>query len=146
MSNSQTPSPAASVERLAVEALPERPRRVSTLKAVETIGPASPPVDEPAPSGPITAEDPIARDAIRRLAAALAERRTYGEQVNAVFTAIAKMLAIRLQLLMALIGAFVLSLFAMRFQTYEGLAVVVAFCGLTILPLVWLEYSGRPRG
>lgn len=65
--------------------------------------------------------------------------------LNAAFAAIARILAVRFQLLLSLIGAFVLALGAMQSQSTAGLLVLIAFCALTVLPLVYLEYSGRPR-
>jgi hypothetical protein len=67
------------------------------------------------------------------------------ELLNAAFAAIARVLAIRFQLLLALIGAWVLALLAMQWQTQASLFVLIADCVLTVLPLVWLEFSGRPR-
>jgi hypothetical protein len=63
----------------------------------------------------------------------------------AVFTAIAKILAVRLQLLLALIGAFVLALLAMSWQSNIGLAVLAAYCCLTVIPLIWLAWPDRGR-
>lgn len=66
--------------------------------------------------------------------------------MTAAFRAISRILAVRFQLLLSLIGAFVLALHAMQWQTSAGLWVLIAFCALITGPLVWLEYSGRPRG
>lgn len=62
--------------------------------------------------------------------------------------AVMRVLAVRLQLLLSLAGAFVLALGAMAWQSWPGLAILIAFCALTVLPLVWLEYHGRqaPQG
>lgn len=49
----------------------------------------------------------------------------------------------RLLLLLAVLGSFVLGLLAMQRETYPALAVLVAYCCLTVLPLVWS--SVRPR-
>lgn len=65
--------------------------------------------------------------------------------LNAAFAAIARVLAVRLQLLLSLIGAFALALGAMAWQSPAGLYVLIAYSALTVLPLVWLEFSGRPR-
>ena len=67
-------------------------------------------------------------------------------QTGATLHVVSRVLAVRLQLLLALIGAFVLALGAMQWQTPAGLYVLIAWAVLTILPIVWLEYSGRPRG
>lgn len=69
---------------------------------------------------------------------------TAADLLNAAFAAIARVLAVRFQLLLSLIGAFVLAIGAMQWQSPSGLYVLIAFCALTVLPLVWLEFSGRP--
>lgn len=71
---------------------------------------------------------------------------TQAEQINAAFMAIARVLACRLLLLLSLIGTFVLAFCAMQWQTTAGLLVMSAFAGFTIVPMVALEYLGRPRG
>lgn len=112
------------VERVAVEALPDRPRRVTPLRAIETPEAVAP--VQPSPTiierGPTTAE-----------------------LLNGAFAAIARVLAVRLQLMLAVIGAFVLAMLAMQWQTLPGLFVLIAWNILTVLPLIWLEYTGRPR-
>jgi hypothetical protein len=55
-------------------------------------------------------------------------------------TAIAAILASRLLLLLAVTGAFVLSL---RADGYPGLAILVSYTVLTVLPLVWLDLAAR---
>ena len=59
--------------------------------------------------------------------------------------AIGAVLASRLLLLLALLGAFILAVMAEQSQTYTGLAVLAAYCGLTILPLVLLDLKVRGR-
>jgi hypothetical protein len=66
--------------------------------------------------------------------------------VLAVFQAIATVLAIRLQLLLALLGAFVLAIMAMRDPSYLALAVLLVYSGLTVIPLVWLAWPGKKTG
>lgn len=78
-------------------------------------------------------------------AVAMATPPTQSDLLHAAFTAIAKVLAVRLQLLLSLIGAFVLAMGAMAWQTPAGLWVLTAWCILAVLPLVWLEWGGRPR-
>lgn len=63
----------------------------------------------------------------------------------AVFTAIAKVLAVRLLLLLALAGAFVVTLLAMQWQSQIALAVLIAYCGLTVLPLIALAWPDRGK-
>ncbi len=95
--------------------------------------PQAPTPDEPpaaiAPVPPVVAapEGPVRSPAVEALAT------------------IASLLAARLLLLLALLGGFVLAVLAMRSQTYAGLAVLVAYCGLTILPLVYLDLRVRSR-
>ena len=133
----------AAVERLSVEPLPERSRRPA-LKAVESGQSTNAGGGEPLQS--LAVEQQIIAEVAELRALVHRRRSVFPDHINAVFAAIAKVLAVRLQLLLSLIGAFVLALGAMRSQDWPGLSVLIAFCGLTILPLVWLEYSGRPRG
>lgn len=121
MSISSAGSSADGVERVAVEVLPEGPSRRPTLVA------SQPP--------PVTAPEAVA----------MATPPTQSDLLHAAFTAIAKVLAVRLQLLLSLIGAFVLAMGAMAWQTPAGLWVLTAWCILAVLPLVWLEWGGRPR-
>jgi len=112
--------------------MPERPRRLR-LAAETPPAPLPPPQPEIAPvSAPPTAPE-------------LEQRAKLLAQTGAMLRVVAGVLAIRLQLLLALIGAFVLAIGAMQWQSFAGLYVLVAWCLLAILPLVWLEYSGRPR-
>lgn len=127
MSVSNESSASATVERLAVEAIPSRPRKPGALHAVET----SPP--EPPPQ--VTAPTPV-----------IIERApSLNDHIQAAFSAIARILAVKLQLLLTLLGAFVLALGAMAWQSPMGLAVLIAWCGLAVLPMVWLDYAGRQR-
>ena len=73
------------------------------------------------------------------------QKPSAADLLHAAFTAIARVLAVRFQLLLSLIGAFVLALGAMQWQSPMGLYVLMAFCAGTVAPLVWLEFSGRPR-
>lgn len=155
-------SAAPAVERLAVEALPDRPRK-TPLRAVEppagadTAAANDPPPSAPgASTGQASAERVIAdlytklkSELGTELGAALqqglARRPTIAPALQAAFATIAKIVAVRLQLLLALIGTFVLALGAMAWQSNAGLWIVIAFASLTVLPLVALEYLGRPR-
>lgn len=58
-------------------------------------------------------------------------------------TAIAAILASRLLLLLAVVGAFVL---AVRATDNTGLEVLVAYSVITVLPLVWLDVNTRRGG
>lgn len=69
------------------------------------------------------------------------------ETVFPIFTALAAVLAIRLFLLIAVVGAFFLAQAAMTDVTNNhDIWVLVAFCTLTILPLSYLDLHGKKRG
>jgi hypothetical protein len=119
---------APTTERLGVEAVPERARR-APLRAVETS-------DPPLPL--------ISLQALADKEAELNKRSAALAQTAATYQVVAKVLAIRSQLLLAVIGAFVLSMYAMSWQTNAGLLVLIAWCLLTVMPLVALEWRGRP--
>lgn len=59
------------------------------------------------------------------------------------FAALGYALSARAILLLALIGAFVLACFAMKSQTQDALAVLIAYCVLAVLPVVALEIRKR---
>lgn len=120
-------------ERVAVEAIPERPRRPA-LSAVPPPGIAA----AVAAAGQFKPEEIVA-------VAEPPHQAQVNAALTAAFRAIARVLAIRFQLLLSLIGDFVLAILAMQWQTPAGLYVMIAFCALTTAPLVWLEFSGRPR-
>jgi hypothetical protein len=61
------------------------------------------------------------------------------EVVLAAFTALGYALSARSLLLLALIGGFVLALLAIGAQTQATLFVLVAYCILLVLPIVYLE-------
>ena len=77
-------------------------------------------------------------------AAASAPRQSASEQVLNVFRALARILAVRVLLFLALGGTFALAIMAMGQQSWLGLVLVVSFAALTIGPLAWLEMSARP--
>lgn len=118
----------ASVVREAVDRLPDRPRR-----------PAAPRLVDPAEAAPPQAASAPPQQIF------VPQKPTVAELLHGAFDAIARVLAVRLQLLLALIGAFVLALGAMQWQSWAGLFVLIAWCCLAVLPLVWLEHGGRPR-
>lgn len=68
--------------------------------------------------------------------------RTFNELLP-VFGALATILAIRLFLLFAVVGAFILAQAALSDTTYHGVWTLVAYCAFTILPLVWLEVQSK---
>lgn len=66
--------------------------------------------------------------------------------VLAALKVIARILAVRLILLLSVLGGFVLGVMAMLAQSWPGLAILIAYAFLTVLPLVWLEVGQRPSG
>lgn len=62
-----------------------------------------------------------------------------------VFTAITAIIAVRLFLLFAIVGAFILAQNALADTTYHGMWVLVAYCAFTILPLVWMDIYGKRK-
>lgn len=120
----------ATVERLGVEAVPSRPRRpVTPLHAVEPSPSPPPPAPEPPP--PATVYVP--------------QRPSAHDLIVANLKTVAMLLSARALLLLSILGAFVLALGAMSWQSPMGLYVLIAWCCLTILPMAWLEFAGRAR-
>lgn len=127
-----------------VEVLPERPRRAPALVR---------PVEEPAPQTPSTSDFNIALAQLARVhgqqqaLGATLTRQTQqvqaqsriNQQVLAVTIALTRVLVVRFLLFLSLVGAFVLAIEAMQFQTLPSLAVLVAYAVLTTGPLVALE-------
>lgn len=60
-----------------------------------------------------------------------------------MFQAIAQILAVRLILMLAVIGGFSLGFFALRQQAWLSLCVVLVYNLLVVVPLVWLDQAGR---
>jgi hypothetical protein len=63
-----------------------------------------------------------------------------------VLSAVTSLLAARLLLLLSIGGAFVLAVMAMRDGGYAGLAVLISFCGLTVIPMTYLDVVTHRRG
>lgn len=84
----------------------------------------------------------------REIAERVAEVVQAGTRASAagVFHAVASLLAVRFLLLLALLGAFALAFLALRNGTYEAGGVLIAYCALVLLPLVWLERAPRAGG
>jgi hypothetical protein len=134
--NSATP-----VELAGVEVLPERPRRAPSLVR---------PAEEPTPASPDTnavlaqiarvheQQQALAVHLTRQTQQAQAQSRI-NQQVLAVTIALTRVLAVRFLLFLSLIGAFVLALGAMQFQTIPAIAVLIAYALLTVGPIVALE-------
>lgn len=64
--------------------------------------------------------------------------RTFNEMLP-VFAVLATILAIRLFLLFAIVGAFILAQTALSDTSDHGIWVLAVYCVFTILPLAWLE-------
>lgn len=62
-----------------------------------------------------------------------------------VFSALAAVLAVRIFLLFAVVGAFILAQAALDNGQTHSLYVLIAYCAFTILPLVWLDLQGRRK-
>lgn len=110
---SPTSSSGSTVERLA--AVPLHPRRMAAAN----------------PPPPQNIHD--TRE--QRLNAKIA----HNGQIIAVIGALSRILSVRVYLFFVLIGAFVLGLIAAEKETYVSLAVLVAYCGLTVIPLCVLD-------
>lgn len=61
------------------------------------------------------------------------------ESILDMFTVFSRIIAVRFLLFLALIGAFVLALQAMDRGTIPAISVLIAYCLLTVSPLVVLE-------
>lgn len=132
-------------ERVAVEAVPERQRRAPALKTIEGGGaPMSQPTDQPAiiPDS-VTNQIRAWTEALSAKEAQLDARVLGLNRVAAMHEAANRILAIRAQLGLAMMFAFVLALLAMNWQSTAGLLVLIAWCALTVLPLGFLEWTGR---
>lgn len=65
------------------------------------------------------------------------------DSILPVFSALAAVLAVKLFLLFAIIGAFILAQAALSDTTYHGIWVLISYCAFTILPLVFLDIRGK---
>ena len=61
------------------------------------------------------------------------------------FSALAAVLAVRLFLLFAVIGAFILAQTALTGNDPHSMWVLVIYCAFIVLPLVWLDSYGRRK-
>ena len=52
-------------------------------------------------------------------------------------------LSARAILLLAIVGAFALAILAMLTETPIRAGILIAYCGLVVLPIVWLEVRKR---
>ncbi len=139
----------SSVERLAVEEIeaeaPRLPRQTAQVLAMPLSQPPAPPViPEPQP-GPVVREvsPPNPPPLPSTVSSPSSEPRP--SPVLAALRVIARILAVRLILLLSVVGGFVLGVMAMLAQSWPGLAILVAYALLTVLPMVWLEVGQRPK-
>jgi uncharacterized RDD family membrane protein YckC len=86
--------------------------------------------------------NPIASQAAAAASAA-AEAAVRGSSIG-VFRAIASLLAVRVLLLLALVGGFALSWQALQLNSPQAVAVLIAYAVLVMIPLVLLERG--PKG
>jgi hypothetical protein len=63
-----------------------------------------------------------------------------------VFGALATILAVRLFLLLAIIGSFVLAKMAMKDTSDHSMYVLISYCLLTVIPLVYLDIHNKRKG
>lgn len=63
----------------------------------------------------------------------------------AAFAALGFAISARVQLFLALVGAFVLAVMAMRALSTPAMITLGLYCGLTVLPLVWLETRAKRK-
>ena len=84
--------------------------------------------------------------AAQQVAVNAAAQAVAGAQVAAartVFSAIAMLLAVRVLLLLALCGGFVIAVMALRDGSYAAIGILVAYQLLMVVPLVILERNPR---
>jgi len=73
------------------------------------------------------------------------EPKTHDAMI-AAFSGLGYALSARALLLLTLVGAFVLAVMAMQSQTNPALAVLIAYCLLTVVPVSYLEIMRRKQG
>lgn len=122
-------------------------------ESVVPLAPKASPVALTAPSMPLEA----IREAVRAEMAALssaagdhaaraavaAVATAQSAATRGVIHALATLLAVRLMLMLALTGGFVLAVMALRVGTYQAGGVLVAYAVLILIPLIWLERNPR---
>ena len=139
MENSGTQS---TVERIAVEEVPPRPR--PQLVKPETGPPPQPSLD-------LDALKAALREAVAAIPRPVIHPTTHPETIAmlraiaAVIAASAAVLATRVLLGAVLLGAFVLAVMAVRGGSWLALAVLIAFAVLIVGPMVILEVKTKWR-
>ena len=66
--------------------------------------------------------------------------------VIAALHAASRVLAVRLALMLALVGGFVLAVMAIGSPAVQALFVLIAYGVLIMLPVIWLEHGNAGRG
>lgn len=94
----------------------------------------------------VRAEMAVAHQAVQQTAMHAAAAQFVHAKVSGVqatWHAISVLLAVRLMLMLALLGGFALAVMAMVRGTYEAGGVLVAYAVLVLIPLIWLERNPR---
>lgn len=129
--NTETTS---TVERLGVEPVGGAPRRLHLLRTPEKIPET---IEGHAEPGPVPATPTIEpRDTT-------AERLAIYRAIASVIAASAAVLATRLILLIAMLGAFTLAVMALQANSWIGFAILIAYAVLILIPIVYLETKTR---
>lgn len=75
----------------------------------------------------------------------IARDRAVNVRMMSLLKTVSLVLAGRFLLLLALLGAFVLATMAVQAQSWISLAILAAFCGLVLCPLIWTEAGTGTR-
>lgn len=124
------------LEEMEVEAAPPEIQEVTT----ENPPPPPPPVPQPIQPQQKQALDQLTNMINQAVSKALESERRKDRMVmgrmNAVMTLAARLLAVRVLLLLSVVSAFVLGVMANAAQTWVSVATLSAFCLLVLAPLV----------
>lgn len=75
--------------------------------------------------------------------AVVIQREEVGQVMLAMFSAIGFAVSARFMVFLSVLGATALAVMAMRAPTMMAIVTLAVFCVLTVLPLVFLEISGK---
>ena len=114
--------------RLHVEEAPPK-RKTAKLSMVESAHPLDQPELPPVPAAPVAAPPPKVVD----------DKAAGYAAMDAAFRAVAQVLAPKAMIALALLGAFILAMFAM-FRGWVGLTTLIAYGLLTVVPLAIVEW------
>lgn len=134
----RTPS---TVERLGIEPV-GKPRSLHLLPVPETQETKPEIIDAP-PTTDVGHVEPSPAAIHATQTDTSAERLAVYRAIASVIAASAAVLATRIILLVALIGAFVLAVMAAEEKSIIGLSILVAYAVLIVIPIVWLETRTR---